>query len=83
MLYSDLARPDLGGKKEGEKMPIPLEIPIEINNLDDLVEFLEDQQEKPEENSFLDLHEPEILDDFTYRRMQRETKKYGYAVRNV
>lgn len=45
-----------------------------------LQELLELEQEYPEENSFLELHEPAILDEFTYRQLQN--KKYGYAVRN-
>ena len=45
-----------------------------------LQELLELEQEYPEENSFLELHEPAILDEVTYRRLQN--KKYGYAVRN-
>lgn len=45
-----------------------------------LQELLELEQEYPEENSFLELHEPAIIDEFTYRRLQN--KKYGYAVRN-
>ena len=44
------------------------------------LEELELEQEYPEENSFLELHEPAIIDEFTYRRLQN--KKYGYAVRN-
>lgn len=57
------------------------ERPLEVNNLETLVEFLESEQERPIENTFLDLHEPEILDDFTYRQLQ--FKKYGYAVKNT
>ena len=72
---------NLGGKKEGEKMAIE-ERQLAVSNMDTLVEFLEDQQERPEKNSFLDLQEPEILDEFTYRRIQRSSKKYGYAVKN-
>lgn len=81
MLYSDLARPDLGGKKEGEKMPIPLEIPVAVKNIETLVAFLESQQEKPVQNTFLDLHEPEILSEADYKHMQY--KRYAYAIKEV
>jgi len=53
---------------------------IEVENIETLLDFLEEEQERPCHNSFLDLHEPEILDDFTYRQLH--SKKYGYAVSN-
>ena len=52
-----------------------LDIPVEVNNLETLMEFLEAGQEKPCHNSFLDLHEPEILDEADYKQMQ--FKKYA------
>ena len=58
-----------------------LDIPVEVNNLETLMEFLEAGQEKPCHNSFLDLHEPEILEEADYKQMQY--KKYAYAVKEV
>ena len=40
-------------------------------------------EERPEENSFLDFEEPAFLDEFTYRQIEGESKKYGYAVKNA
>ncbi len=54
--------------------------PIEVVDMETLSEFLEEQQERPYHNSFFDSHEPEILDDYTYRQV--EFKKYGYAVKD-
>lgn len=56
---------------------------IEIENFDTLFEYLEYKSgAKFLENSFLDLSEPKIMDDFNYRQMQRESKKYGYAIKD-
>ena len=60
---------------------INADVPIEVENMDTLLDFLEAGQERPCHNSFWDLDEPEIQDDFTYKQMQ--FKKYGYAVSNV
>ena len=55
--------------------------PIEIENMDTLLEVLEEEQERPCYNSFLDLNEPEIVDEFTYEQMRYD--KYGYAVNGL
>lgn len=60
---------------------INVNVPIKVENIETLLEFLEDEQERPCRNSFLDLYEPAIMDDFAYRQMQ--FKKYGYAVSNA
>lgn len=49
--------------------------------METLLEALEDEQERPEHNSFMDFHEEAILDESTYRQLQ--FKKYGYAVSNA
>ena len=59
---------------------VKVDVSVEMENIDTLLELLEEEQERPCHNSFLDLDEPEILDDFTYRQLQ--FKKYGYAVSN-
>ncbi len=64
---------------------INVDKPVEVRNMETMQEFLEDENGSGlvyEHSGFLDLHEPEILDEFTFRRMQRESKKYGYAVTN-
>lgn len=53
-----------------------------VDNMDAVLELLENEQERPRHNSFLDLQEPEIMDEFNYRRIQKQSKKYGYAVKN-
>ena len=60
---------------------INVNVPVEVVNMETLLESLEDEQERPCHNSFLDLDEPAVMDDFTYRQMQY--KKYGYAVSNA
>lgn len=54
---------------------------IEIENMDTLLEVLGEEQERPCHNSFLDLNEPELMDDFSYRQMQYN--RYGYAVKGL
>ena len=68
------------GVRKKKKM-INVDVPVKVENMETLLEFLEDEQERPCHNSFLDLHEPAIMDDFTYRQLQ--FKKYGYAVSNA
>lgn len=53
----------------------------EVTNMETLIQALDDEQERSCHNSFLDLNEPEIIDDFTYRQLQY--KKYGYAISNA
>lgn len=54
-----------------------------VENMEDILEALENEQERPVEESFLDLHEPALMEDFDYRQLQKNCKKYGYAVTNV
>ena len=65
----------------GKYKMIDVNVPVKVENIETLLEFLEDEQERPCRNSFWDLYEPAIMDDFTYRQMQ--FKKYGYAVSNA
>ena len=65
----------------GNQKMINVDVHVKVENMETLLEFLEDEQERPCHNSFLDLHEPAIMDDFTYRQLQ--FKKYGYAVSNA
>lgn len=60
---------------------INVDVPIKVENMETLLEALEDEQERPEHNSFMDFHEEGILDESTYRQLQ--FKKYGYAVSNA
>lgn len=60
---------------------INVDVPVKVDNIETMLEFLEDEQERPCHNSFLDLHETEILNEFAYRQIQ--FKKYAYAVRNI
>ena len=60
---------------------IKVNVPVNVENMETWVEFLEDGQERPCHNSFMDLHEPEILDEIDYKQVQY--KRYGYAVRNI
>lgn len=53
---------------------------VEVNNMDSLMDYFEEEQERPCYNSFFDLNEPEILSKSEYEQM--EFKKYGYAVIN-
>lgn len=60
---------------------INVDVPIKVENMETLLEALEDEQERPEHNSFMDFHEEAILDESMYRQLQ--FKKYGYAVSNA
>lgn len=44
--------------------------PIEVNNFETLLEYLEEKQERPCNNSFLELSEEILLDENTYNHMQ-------------
>ena len=49
---------------------INVDVPIKVENMETLLEALEDEQERPEYNSFMDFHEEAILDESTYRQLQ-------------
>ena len=49
---------------------INVDVPIKVENMETLLEALEDEQERPEHNSFMDFHEEAILDESTYRQLQ-------------
>lgn len=57
---------------------INVNAPVEVENLETMLEYLESEQERPYHNSFLDLDESEIMDDLDYK--QKQFKRYAYAV---
>ena len=57
------------------------DVDTEVRNLETLIKSIEDKQEKPVTHTFLDLNEPEILDNEDYERMAFH--KYAYAVKTV
>lgn len=62
---------------------INIDVPIKVENMETLLEHLDDENGSGfvyEHSGFLDLYEPNILDDFQFR--QAQFKKYGYAVKN-
>lgn len=60
---------------------INIDEPVEVVNMETLLEFIQEgRSERIEHAGFIDLNEPAIMDDTTYRSM--EFKKYGYAVVN-
>lgn len=60
---------------------INCDAPIKVVNMETMIETLEGEQERPCFETFLDLNEPALMDDWTYRQLQ--WKKYGYAVVNA
>lgn len=61
---------------------IDIDVPPKVTNMETLEEALAAEQEQEIRNTFLDLHEPALMDDWTYRQLQKDAKKYGYAVSN-
>lgn len=63
---------------------INVDVSIKVENVETLLEHLEHENGSGlvyEHSGFLDLHEPEILNDRLFKHLQ--FKKYAYAVRNV
>ena len=48
------------------------EIFNEVSNMESLIDFLDNEQEQVEHNSFLELNEDYFMDDFTFRQKKRE-----------
>lgn len=60
---------------------INVDVSMKVNNVETMLAFLEDEQKRTCHNSFLDLHETEVLNECAYEQLQ--FKKYAYAVRTI
>lgn len=54
-----------------------------VENMEDILEALDSEQERSVEETFLDLHEPSLMDERIFQENQKVCKKYAYAVRNI